>query len=685
MSTASRHRVGLVGAGHISAFHLAALRRIANVDVVGIHDLDQDRAAALAGPLGIPVAASVDALFEAGATSIHVLTPPHTHAAVALAAIDRGCHVFVEKPLATDLADAERVRDAAQAAGVSVGVGHSLLYDPQVRQALLDVRAGALGELVSVDILRSSVYPPYAGGPLPPQYRTAGYPFRDLGVHALYLMEAFLGPIEDVQASWTSLGGDSNLAFDEWRAVVRCHRGMGQFQLSWNVKPLQHQIVLQGTKGVRRVDLFLMFQSERRGLPLPKAAERIVNALTDSIQPLIDVPRNVLAFARGKVRQYHGVQDLVAAFYAAIDAGQPSPVGIDSGVSAVRWTEEVARAADRDFETRRARATLTVAPDLDRRPVLVTGGLGGLGSALVERLRAEGEAVRLLVRRAPDRPLPGVDVVIGDLGDPEAVDRAVRGTRVVFHLGAAMKGGWPAHQCATIQGTRNVVEACLGHGVDKLVHTSSLSVVHWADGPDFAIVDEDVGLEPRPEERGSYTRSKLEAEQIVATAARNRGLPAVILRPGQIFGGKLPLMTPAIARRMGERWLVLGDGRIPLPLVYIDDVVDALWLAAQGTLRAGEIVQVVDPESLTQNDVLDLVSSGTPVLRVPRGIVFAGGKLSELALGAIGKKSPLSEYRLRSALALRRFEAGRAERLLGWQPRVGVREGIRRSQERKAA
>ena len=81
--------------------------------------------------------------------------------------------------------------------------------------------------MVSVDILRSSAYPPYPGGPLPPQYRTAGYPFRDLGVHALYLFQAFLGPIEHVEADWTSLGGDPNLAYDEWRAQVRCRDGLG--------------------------------------------------------------------------------------------------------------------------------------------------------------------------------------------------------------------------------------------------------------------------------------------------------------------------------------------------------------------------------------------------------------------------------------------------------------------------
>src|SRR6185295_6294698 len=337
-----------------------------------------------------------------------------------------------------------------------VGVSHSLLFDPQIRSALEAVKRGALGEVVAVDILRGSLYPPYAGGPLPPQYRTAGYPFRDLGIHGLYVIEAFLGPIEKVDATWRRGAGDANLAFNDWRALVTCKRGLGQIQLSFGTKPLQHQIILQGTKGVLRLDLFLMFQAWRRPAPLPKPAERIVNALTDSIQPLVDVPRNVVAFARKQIRQYHGVQELVIAFYQAIAEGRRPPVNADDAISAVRWTEEVARAADRDFEEQARRFTLS-----ERVPYLVTGASGGLGSALVERLRADGAGpVRVMVRRFPDKPQPGIEYVRGDLGDPEAVDRAVRGAGIVFHVGATMKGGWPEHQGGTIEGTRHVLEAC---------------------------------------------------------------------------------------------------------------------------------------------------------------------------------------------------------------------------------
>ncbi len=664
-----KFKAGLIGAGYISEYHVRALRRLPQVELVGLCDVDAGRAAAASQKFGTQAFRSLVELHQAGANVIHVLTPPHTHAAVTMHALELGCHVLVEKPLTTDVEDCGRMVRKAQELGLSVCVNHSLLFDPQICAALEIVRAGKIGKVVSVDILRSSVYPPYEGGPLPPQYRTAGYPFRDLGIHALYLFEAFLGPIQNVNANWTSLGGDPNLAFDEWRALVQCRDGLGQFQLSWNVKPLQHQIVVQGTKGVLRVDLFSMFHTTRRSTPAPKAAERVLNAVGESLQTLVQVPWNAAGFVLGRVRAYHGLQSLVEAFYKSLAEGQQSPVPAEQAIRVVDWTERIARQADEDHHQRVAQ----LAP-LAHAEVLVTGASGSLGSAIVERLQSQGHRVRVMVRRLP-KPVPaGVEVVLGDLGDPEAVNRAVRGVSLVVHCGAAMKGGAMEHQCGTIVGTRNVLHACSTHGIEKLVYISSMSVVDWAGARKNQIMDEQSALEPHAELRGWYTRAKLEAERIVGSYCRENNLPTVILRPGQIFGGKIPLLTAAVARKLGRRWLILGNGRIKLPLIYMDDVVDGVIAAAESALKSGEIIQLVADESLTQNEVLArAVGKDAKVIRLPRWLVFSLGKFSEMAFAMLRHQSPFSLYRLRSALARRTFSNSRAQELLGWRPRIGLR------------
>jgi predicted dehydrogenase/nucleoside-diphosphate-sugar epimerase len=665
-------RAGMVGAGNICEFHVAAVKALPDVEVVGVVDIDKARAREAARKWDIQAFDSLEELVSAGANVVHVLTPPSAHARVALEALERGCHVLVEKPVAESIEDALAIGRLAKARGLVASVNHSLLYDPQIKRALDKVSSGALGRVVSVDILRGSEYPPFAGGPLPPHYRDAGYPFRDLGVHCMYLIQAFLGQIEDVKGEWSSLGGDPNLAFDEWRALLRCERGVGEFQLSWNTKPMQSQVIIHGTRGVLRVDLFAMFHGQRQATPLPKAAERLINAFTDSVQPLVDVPIGVWRFARKQVKPYQGLRDLVADYYHRLDRGLPPPVTIEDAANVVYWVEKVARAAEADHAQKLAQ--FATSPRIE---FVVTGAAGFLGSAVVRRLAKEGKRVRAFVRRVPTHPLDGVEYCFGNLGDPAATDAAITGASVVIHVGAAMKGSWIDHLCGTVVGTRNVLEACRKRGIEQLIHISSMSVVDWAGSAGSAAVTEDTALEPRPEERGAYTRAKLEAEKLVREAA-SAGLPCVVLRPGQIFGGGIPLVNGAVARRAGGKWLVLGDGRLELPLVYIDDVVDAIMAAWERKLKDGEVIQLVDPEHLSQLDVLAATGNADNVILVPRAVVFALGRLSELPLGALGRESPIAEYRLKSALSQLHYESDRAERLLGWKPAVGVRARIDR-------
>lgn len=664
-------RAGLVGAGYVSEFHLKALRGLPTVPVIGIHDRDRDRAETVARQWGLRVFDSLDTLVAAGANVIHVLTPPASHAAVTLAALERGCDVLVEKPLATSVADCDQIATAAQRAGRQVCVNHSLLRDPFVQRALTLVRAGQIGEVLAVDYFRSSEYTPWPGGPVPPPYCDGGYPFRDLGVHALYLLAEFLGGIEAVHAEYANAGSlsrDPNLRFDEWRALVRGPRATGQIQLSWNIRPLQHQLFIQGTRGTIRADLFSMFVAIRKNTPLPKSVERAVNALNEARQIECGTTGNALRFLRGKLRPFHGLHMLVTEFYQNLAAGLPAPVTVAQARPIVDWTERVARTAD-DAKTR----WLAQSPTTLTAPVLVTGASGFIGRQLVKRLLKDQQRIRVLVRREQP-PDPRVEVVVGDLGDPAAVDRAVAGTQLVYHVGATMSGRAEDFQRGTVAGTRHVIDSVLKHRVPKLVYVSSLSVLHAAAARPGVKLTEAWPLEPRPAARGAYTQSKLEAEQLVTAAVRDRGLPAVIVRPGQVFGPGAPLLTPAVARRLGNRLIVLGNGELVLPLVHVADVVEALVCAGRRPEGDGSIFQIVDDAGVTQNDLAR--RAGRPIVHIPRPVVYALAWGVHLLCRLLGRAAPLSVYRVRSALAPISFDCTAARTKLGWQPVVGTRAGL---------
>jgi predicted dehydrogenase/nucleoside-diphosphate-sugar epimerase len=672
-------RVGLVGAGHISEFHASALKRVPNARLVGITDVVASRAAGLAARFSIPnVFPTMEAMIDAGVDVIHVLTPPESHAQLTIAALNRGCHVLVEKPLAMNAEEVDSITAASAAAQKSVCVNHSLLYDRFVSKALHLVRSGAIGVPLSFDYFRSSEYPPYSGGPLPVHYRNGGYPFLDQGVHALYLAEAFLGAIEDVSTYRGTYGGDPNLLYDEWRVAAQCQRGTANIQISWNVRPLQSWFVVQGTKGVLRANLFAMWVTHSPQLPLPKAPARALQAMSEGLSICAQVPANIVHFARKKIVQYDGLHSLVAAFYNALLTGAPMPVPAEQARSTVYWTNHVSQEADAakfefqtQFQTR------------GRARILVTGATGLIGRHLVRKLLQRGDRIRIFVRRQPPAEFmndPNIEVFLGDLGDPAAVDLAVAGTEDVYHVGAAMKGGAHDHDRGTVCGTQNIVESALRHDVRRLVYISSLSCLHAAASGRGAVVTEDWPIEPSPTKRGAYTQAKTQAEKIVRDAVRDRHLRAVVLRPGRVFGPGMTLLTPEVARRMGNLFVILGDGTRELPLVYVDDVVNAIVLAAENSNFDGRVFHIVDRTHITQNQLVrDYIlknATGAKVIHLPVAVLYGLALGFEVLSKVLKRAAPLSIYRVKSALARMKFDCSRAENEIAWQPRVGIASGL---------
>jgi 2-alkyl-3-oxoalkanoate reductase len=672
-------RVGLAGAGYVASYHARALQGLPYVEIVGVADTDIERARKLATQLGIPaVYGSLAEMAEAKPNVIHVLTPPASHCQLTLAALRMGCHVFVEKPMAETSEECDRMIDAAKAAGRILSVNHSARMDPAVLQALDLARDGAIGDVLAVDFFRGSDYPPYGGGPVPPPYRVGAYPFQDIGVHGLYLLEAFLGKILNLDVRYSSSGRHPNLLFDEWRALASCEKGTGQMHLSWSAQPMRNEIVVHGTSGILHVDCFLQTCELRKKLPGPRFIGLVLNTLAAAASTLVKVPWNVLRFAIGKLLSSPGIHVSVQAFYEALRQGNPPPVGAEEGRRMVAWMHSVSREANAEKD-RRLGAGLPVPP----ARILVTGASGFLGRSLLKRLRQRGQTVRVLVRRFSEAWAqdPLIQQVCGDLGDPDAVDRAVSGVELVYHVGASMRGGRAEFECGTVWGTRNVVAACLRHGVKKLVYVSSLTVLDHAGRRLGEPVTESAPLEPRASDRGLYTQTKLEAEGIVLEAARNHGLPAVILRPGQIFGAGAERVAPSGTIAIAGRWVVIGNGKLPLPLVYVEDVVDALLLAADTNGVDGSIFHLVDPAQVTQNEYLDLCrkvpGNALHLWRLPRWFLLTAAWGVEALCGLLRRGAPISRYRLRSARPLASCDCRAAKEKLGWTPRVGAREGLR--------
>ena len=674
-----RLRAAVIGAGYVAAHHLAALRRLDFVEVVAVCDADPEAAERTAARFGIDTAVSrVEDLWPLRLDLVHVLTPPASHAALAIEAMRNGCHVLVEKPMADTAGDCEAMLEVARQTGRTLGVNHSDLFDPVVRQALDAARAGRIGELRSVDVIRNSDYPAYGGGPLPSLVTQGSYPLRDLGVHALYTIEAFLGGVRTLDVRFQSCAPSPNLGFSEWQGQAQAAQGIGRMLLSWTARPMENRLVVRGTAGIIEVDRFLQTCSIKPVLPGPKFVGIVLGGWWQALRDTVRIPWNLLRFATGRLQPSPGIRDAAAAFAHAVRDGRPAPFPGEDGLRIASLLDGACVEPDR-VRAEELQQRMTPVPPAD---VLVTGAGGFLGRALVARLRGEGRRVRVLLRnRREDYDADaGIQTVIGDLGDPAIVAHAVAGVEVVHHVGAAMRGGPREFQAGTVWGTRNVVEACIAHGVRRLVHVSSMSVFDHAGRDPQQAMTEASPLEPHPDRRGAYTGTKMNAERIVLDAVAQRGLSAVVLRPGQIFGRGAERVTPNGVLGLAGRWVLVGDGSQSLPLVYVDDVVDALLCAERAQLSGAPVFNIVDTAAVTQRDYLARVRSRLgdelKLVRVPRwlfmGLAWAVERLGRL----LGREVPLTRYRVRSLRPLAGFDTTAARERLQWTPRVGVAQGL---------
>lgn len=209
--------------------------------------------------------------------------------------------------------------------------------------------------------------------------------------------------------------------------------------------------------------------------------------------------------------------------------------------------------------------------------ILVTGGGGFLGRAIVGRLRARGEIVRIFSRAAQSGPpSEGVEFHAGDLADSTAVDRAVAGCDAVFHVAAkaGVWGSWDDYFRPNVLGTRHILAACRRHAVSRLIYTSTPSVVF--DGEAHAGADESLPY-------GSnfpchYPHTKSIAEQEILAAHDAQSLRVVALRPHLIWGAGDPHLVPRLLAR-ASRLRIVGDGQNRVDLTHVQQAAQAHLLA----------------------------------------------------------------------------------------------------------
>ncbi len=330
-------KIGIVGCGIISRHHLAAAHRYPGCTIVGIADRDLELARAQAARYSVPRAFdNLGDLLALRPDIVHVLTPPDSHEQLACEALAAGAHVYVEKPMAITEAQCASLKMAAARAGRELCVGQSMLYMPAVVRARELLSSGAAGDILhaaagfNYDIRRN---PKFRDGhwakALP------GGLAEDLAVHPASLLVHLLGAPRRILAASRSSPEIPGGKPAEMVATVDAERGLGALSVSLRTRPDMALLDISCTRMMMRLNIASMSLTVYRDLRVPKAIGRALVNLDAATQLIGGTLSSAWQVVRKKVDGSWGVVPLVHAFYAAIEAGQPAPVGPDEGARLV--------------------------------------------------------------------------------------------------------------------------------------------------------------------------------------------------------------------------------------------------------------------------------------------------------------------------------------------------------------
>jgi nucleoside-diphosphate-sugar epimerase len=313
--------------------------------------------------------------------------------------------------------------------------------------------------------------------------------------------------------------------------------------------------------------------------------------------------------------------------------------------------------------------------------VLVTGGGGFLGRALVDRLLERGHEVRAIVRPSSPRPPwpDSVDVFRADLRVEEDLVSAFDGIDAVLHLAAATSGNEDTQFSSTVVATERFLDAMAKSAVKRLVHVSSLVVYDWSKAR--SCMDETTPLEENPYSMGGYTIAKIWQERVVSRIARTHSWDLTIVRPGFIWGLNHTQIA-GMGRQFGRIYLLFGP-LTRLPLCHVDNCADCLVTAVENPAASGEIFNAIDSDDIrVWRYVREYAHrTGQRGLLVPipywagLGVAQLAALASRLLFGAKGKlPSLLTPRRFESQFKPIRFSNLRLKRKLNWAPRLNFDE-----------
>ena len=691
--------VCFVGAGAISHVHAEVVRAIPSLCLHSVVDTDTAVAQALARRwrIGRVFVSAEEAIGSGEVGCVHVLTPPDRHATAALPFLKAGIPVLLEKPLAATVPECFALQKAAADNDTILGVNQNYVHHPafvRLRQAVVARRIGPPRVVTCVCNIPLRQMTTRAFGHW--MFAEPGNILLEQAVHPLSQIVALAGRIEDIQVT-AGVPVEISPGVPFYPVVslnLRCARIPATLYIAVGQSFPFWQVTAVCDDGVAIADIINNRFITYERTALPDFIDSFLSAGATAGALMRGGTRNaadyLLSTARIKGRSdgfYRSIKGCVGAFHEALDAGQRPELDGDFGTHLV---EVCVHAATTAFATRRGTVATKVGNN-QAYEVLVLGGTGFIGTHVIRRLLAEGLRVGVMARNVhnlgPDFFHERLTVIAGDVRCPEDVGQCIGKARLVINLAHGGGRTFEEVRAAMVGSAEIVAQACLDHGVERLIHVGSIASLYL--GPQRQVITGATPPDPQHKRRGDYAQAKAECDRMLQNMHRDRGLPVCLLRPGVVVGeGGIANHSALGVFNNDQHCIGWNQGRNPLPFVLVEDVADAVWRVCQAPGVVGRCYNLVGDVRLSARDYLAELSKvlERPLHFHPKNPthLWFEEMAKWLIKVAIGRKAPLpSRYDILSRGLVATFNCDDVGRDLGWRPIADRKHFIERGIHQK--
>jgi predicted dehydrogenase/nucleoside-diphosphate-sugar epimerase len=599
-------RVAIVGSGKMAANHARAVASCTiPARVVAVADPSEVALAAMrhVAPDAKQFRSLTELLAAGGVDVVHICTPPASHVPLAIEALEAGRHIYVEKPFAESSKDAERILEIAKDRGLKVAAGHQLLHEKPTRVAAeLLPSLGRISHIESYFSFRPVRRVP--GGRVP---LASDLQLLDILPHPVYLLLHFLNLSGSGRPELLALNiGEGGTV----HALIKQGHLTGTLVVTLEGRPVESYMRVVGTNGALHAD-YIRGTVQRQIGPGTSGIDKVLSPFRLAEQLVFGTTAALGVRAMNRQRSYPGLVELFDAFYGAVQTGAPSPVTNENILETTRLCEQVAaglRSAKREHSQTVVRAAI-------KSGVLVTGGTGSLGAAVVKELVAAGREVRAVSRREPARweRVVGAEYVAADLSQPLPVS-LFQGIDSVIHTAAETAGSWNEHQRNSIDATDRVIRSAAAAGVKRFIHVSSVAVLAKPAGR--GLVTDETALASQSRSYGPYVWGKLESERLAVELGHSLGIGVKIARPGPLVDFVNFEAPGRLGRRIGNVFVAVGMPRDRLSMTEVGFAARVLIWMLDSFDSAPDKLNLLDPNPPTKRDAIQRLRQKNPDLTV---------------------------------------------------------------------